>query len=463
MKQSWQHLVAGTAVFLISLSVYIATMPTGLTWAHFGVDGGELITASYTLGVAHPPGYPLYIILGKLFSYLPVGSIAYRYTLFSATCTAISAGFLAVLISQQATKDNLIWGIFAGLTFAFGTLVWQQAIIVEVYGLFLALLAATVWASETGKPAWLIGLFFGLSVTGHVTAVFTLPFLLFNFKQDKWLTFSFGTLLGLIPFLWLPLLALGNSPVVWGDPTTISGWFQLITASIYQENPFNFSAFNISERLISFGGRWLTHYTIAGIFLIALGIWYPSKARQRQGVYLLTAVIYLLFSFAYGTGDAIVLSLPAFLFLILILIDGSKVLGRWVLVLPLALILLNFATVNIRQDRLVHQQLEQIVVEVPQNALIETSGEAILFSLWYMKFVTHQREDVLIVDNQLYAYSWYRERLKQQDDSLTHLNEDIGLLREQVQAKRPFCTLATPKAEEVLPTILINCAPTTQH
>lgn len=71
----------GLLVFLISFTVYLMTLaPT----VYVG-DSGELIAASYTLGIPHPPGYPLFTILGKIFiTFIPIGSIAYRVNLLSA-------------------------------------------------------------------------------------------------------------------------------------------------------------------------------------------------------------------------------------------------------------------------------------------------------------------------------------------------------------------------------------------
>src|SRR6266478_9356922 len=55
-------------------------------------DSPELITAAVTLGVAHAPGYPLFTMLGHLFSLVPFGSIPFRVNLFSVTCDALTIG-----------------------------------------------------------------------------------------------------------------------------------------------------------------------------------------------------------------------------------------------------------------------------------------------------------------------------------------------------------------------------------
>jgi len=98
----------GAAIFgLAVFAVYCATAAPGLT----GGDSGELICAAAKLGVAHPPGYPLWTLLGHLFTCLPVGSAAWRLNLLSAMCAAGAAGILCRVIQ---TWTRQLWaGILA--------------------------------------------------------------------------------------------------------------------------------------------------------------------------------------------------------------------------------------------------------------------------------------------------------------------------------------------------------------
>ncbi|MBE2198196.1 MAG: DUF2723 domain-containing protein, partial [Anaerolinea sp.] len=81
----------------IALGVYLLTLAPDLTWSHWSSDGGELITAAVTLGIPHPPGYPTYVLLGKLISLLPIRPIALTFNLFSALCTATAAALITHL------------------------------------------------------------------------------------------------------------------------------------------------------------------------------------------------------------------------------------------------------------------------------------------------------------------------------------------------------------------------------
>src|SRR3954447_22017975 len=75
------NVVAAGATFAAALMVYVATLTPGLSWS----DWGEAQWAAARLGIMHPTGYPVYTLLGWLFSFLPIDSIPYRVNLASAT------------------------------------------------------------------------------------------------------------------------------------------------------------------------------------------------------------------------------------------------------------------------------------------------------------------------------------------------------------------------------------------
>jgi hypothetical protein len=85
-----KRIEAGVALmlFVACFGCYCLTLAPTITWEHDGVDSGDLITAAYTLGIAHPPGYPLFTLLARVFTLLPVGEIAYRVNLMSALLAA---------------------------------------------------------------------------------------------------------------------------------------------------------------------------------------------------------------------------------------------------------------------------------------------------------------------------------------------------------------------------------------
>ncbi|MCD6218235.1 DUF2723 domain-containing protein [bacterium] len=167
------------ASFLIPLIVYWRTMCTAL---YIG-DGGDFITASHTLGLPHPPGYPLYTLLGKLFLSLPIpgglSEAAWRMNFMSAFFGALTA-LLAYLLIKRITKYDWL-AFFAALTIAFGRTFWSQAVIAEVYTLntFFILLQLYLLVIRTDKFAgrtliWM-GLALGLSLAHHPSIAIFFP------------------------------------------------------------------------------------------------------------------------------------------------------------------------------------------------------------------------------------------------------------------------------------------------
>jgi len=106
---------------ILLMAVYLASMAPGLTWANYGADGGDLITAAATGGVAHPTGYPLYLIFARLFQLLPIGSLAFRTNLMSALATTFAAVLVYDLVTQSPASTNApqIWlaGLTSGIAF----------------------------------------------------------------------------------------------------------------------------------------------------------------------------------------------------------------------------------------------------------------------------------------------------------------------------------------------------------
>lgn len=426
---------------VLAFLVYWLTVAPDLTWSHYGGDGGELITAAVTLGVPHPPGYPTYVLLGNVISRLPIGSVAYRFNLFTAVCTAVAAGFVTATAHVIPPKRQKWAGaLAAGLTFAFLPLVWNQALITEVYGLNLLLLAASLWALFSGRPAWLVGCLWGLALTTHLTAVFMLPLILIVIPQHNWKWAAAGAVLGLLPFLALPLLAQTDSPVVWGDPTTLTEWWWLVSGALYRPNLFSLPVSGWFER----AGAWSFMVLLPSILLSLMALWSlkisEKEVQLKILILFLTAVATLCYAFTYQTDDAAVFALPAMLTLSLAAAPAWQKLNHTALILPLICLLLNFNSQNLRSENRLRPIVESILKEAPPQAIIMTDGAPDVFAFWYFHIVENQRPDIIIVDNLLFQFDWYRERLQRQHPALAvPQGDNLNLLQAQNDEERPFC------------------------
>jgi hypothetical protein len=164
--------VAGTLLLL----VYVLTLAPGLTFW----DAGEFIAAAHSLGIPHPPGTPLYILLlhvwAKLFFFLPYAAAT---NLFSAACTALAAGILARLVQRFSGS----WYMAAAAALAAGAMssVWLNATETEVYAASLALGTIMLWAGERAghdegeRFTILLAYLMVLSVPLHLSALVASP------------------------------------------------------------------------------------------------------------------------------------------------------------------------------------------------------------------------------------------------------------------------------------------------
>lgn len=163
-------LLLGVTLGLLSLTLYVRTL---VPWLLPG-DSGEFQVLAHQVGIAHTTGYPVYILLGKLFITLaPVGDVAYRVNLFSAFMAAVTVA-LVYAAGKLAARSR--WGgLFASLALTVSFTFWSQALIAEVYTIGAAFLAAVLvatlaWA-RTGKAAALFaaGLCGGLGLGAHAS------------------------------------------------------------------------------------------------------------------------------------------------------------------------------------------------------------------------------------------------------------------------------------------------------
>lgn len=251
---------------LIPFVAYILGLAPGVTLE----DSGELITASYLLGVPHPPGYPLFTILGYLFSYLPVGDVAYRYNLFSATLSSLASGvlFLAgrdiLFIATQRLSLISNWlSLFAAVLISLAPSYYRQSVITEVYGLTNLVSALLIflmlrWIVRTNERkfgsaerlAIAFAFAFGLALSSHHILWYFGPIgfaLLFVFAAPYRRTLSFWLrslalfFLGLLPYIYLPIAASRSPELNWGNPVDWPSFYRTITrfqyAKSYQFNP----------------------------------------------------------------------------------------------------------------------------------------------------------------------------------------------------------------------------------
>jgi 4-amino-4-deoxy-L-arabinose transferase-like glycosyltransferase len=182
----WDVLL-GLTTFAGSLALYIHTLTPGL----LSGDSGEFQTLAYLLGHTHPTGYPIYLILAKLVTFLPVGEVAYCVNLFSALMGALTV--TGIYFSGRLLAGYRIFAFLGAIVLTISPTFWSQAIIAEVYtagaAFLIFILLLLIWWEQKKDPKALFfaGLLGGLSLGVHMSVILLFPaaliFLLLHSRQ----------------------------------------------------------------------------------------------------------------------------------------------------------------------------------------------------------------------------------------------------------------------------------------
>ena len=242
---------SGIAFFIpLALSILFSGEAAGF------LDEGEFVAQARTLGISHPPGQPLPGLLFALAALIPAGSIALRVALLSGAANALGAVFLfrgAETLGEQAglragwarSSLSLSVALFASV----GPAAFLQAIRPEVYalaGLFSAIAierAIDFIAKERGRSLLEAALALGLLASTHPylaillalpIGVFALP--LFARERASTPRAIAAGLLGLLPLAYLPLRALREPSLNYGDPSSFANFFWVISAKAFQKS-----------------------------------------------------------------------------------------------------------------------------------------------------------------------------------------------------------------------------------
>ena len=239
--------ITGWLVFLIAFVVYFNSVErTGSLW-----DCGEFVLGAYKLQVVHPPGAPLFLLIGRLFTWVATlvsntpSDVAFSVNIMSGICSALAAMFICwttIMFSklaiygwgkeEEASHDWAILasGLVAGLATAFSTSIWFSAVEGEVYSMSTMFTCLTLWAAvkwyylpnNSKNDSWLIFSIYAaaLSVGVHLLSLLAFPTiaLLYYYKRYEKHTFKgfiFTGLIGLTSVVLFQVLIISGIPALW--------------------------------------------------------------------------------------------------------------------------------------------------------------------------------------------------------------------------------------------------------
>jgi hypothetical protein len=261
------------------LATFVAVLPfvhSDVTW----FDGGELSVAAAGLGVPHPTGFPLVVLLGHLMAAIPLGPIPFRLALLSALSIALATGLIHSLAVRHGAcpKRSLAGAALFPATFV----VWLHAGLVEIYAPNVALIALLAWLMLRPEPKLYAAAFLtGLGLGAHATFVFSAAALWLLSRRHL---AGPKALVRLLPYLvmggaivlYLPAAASRDPWLNWGDPSTLEGLAQHLTAAGIRSSfagemgvgwAANLQATGAWLELISGGVPWIVAAVVLGLVL----------------------------------------------------------------------------------------------------------------------------------------------------------------------------------------------------
>lgn len=476
---------AGISLFLLTFLVYLKTLAPGV----FGFDSAELATGVYTQGIIHPPGYPLYLLIGKLFTFLPVRDVAYRLNLMSAVFASLTVVILYHAIRNIIQNRFAAW--FAAMLFAISNYFWQMALIAEVYTPFTAFLAGdllllSLWRKH-GSRRYLLAFSFiyGLTLTMHTSGILFAPAFAWlvlstpHWKRSHWPLVGPMFLLflaGLTPFAYLWLRASAQPAIDYSrfypgvDLTTLSGLWWLVSGKAYAFFVFGYSWYEVPAEILRFLSYLWRNYFGIGAILGAAGIlWLWRKSPAWTVGLLIMFIANVLFYVNYRVMDKDTMFLPAYAVWAVFIAGGYTAVYEWtkkmvdqgliepwlvrlVKVLPIMFVLAGL-TLNLRwvdlskADGFSLFAKEVMLGAEPDSVIIAPWSSAVV--LEYFQVVEGQRPDLLITNRSRENVARYYELWRQgfsNEKIMEKINaEEVAFIDSYIQQKTIYAVEYDPE------------------
>jgi hypothetical protein len=451
--------------FVAPLFIYLLTLAPSVTF----FDSGEFITASYSLGAAHSPGYPLFVNYAKPFTLLPFGNIAFRVN-FATAVSAALACYGAYLLTVYILADEelpgfgrftplakRLIGLCASFTFAGTARLWLQSNHDKPYPLLSFICAAVFYLmlrwresyfAEEERPYYVyIGAFLcGLGTGAHQIMVLMIPtyaYLLVStdrrvfFRIKEFLiAFAFG-ILGFAIHLHLIVRALQRPLLNWGDSRNLTQFLWTLLRKGYPtEKPVRdlgllwsqINAFNVPRE-----------FTVVGLAILIIGLAaFIGRKRDLVLSYLIGIGFFLLVVAGYFNTPFDMIFLTEEFFTPLYLLSSVFIgLGLFAILrelvklapalaakpafafsllallftLPVAVCALHYRENDQHENYIAYDYASNTLRTLPQGAVMYTWGDSGAFPLWYLQGVERMRPDLDLPHTPHLVFDWYLDTL----------------------------------------------------
>ena len=427
---------AGLLPMLLPMLLYMATLAPTI----YNLDSAELTTAVATGGIIRATGYPLYLVLGRAWTLLPVGDVGYRMNLLSAMC-----GALTILLADRILRRLNVgpWARLGALgLLATAPYFWGLSLIAEVYTLHTALMAGVILAllrwgerptpGRVALPVFLMT----LSMGNHAATILLVPACIWTvlvtqpavLRQPRtWLAGGLAGLAGASVFLYLPLVYAAQPTFNYAGAFdaagvfhpvnlhTVDGLLWLITGRTFAGQMFGYGWPEAGPEFASYGRQLFTAFLAVGIGPAVVGLLHLGRRDWRvSGMFVLMFATNAIFYINYRVVDKDTMFLPTYLIWALWLGVGYQLLLDWlrtgreaqravwllrgVMVLAvLAALVWNWSRVDLSSDYSTRQQSAEILRLAEPDAIVLGWWETVP-GVQYLQLVEGIRPDVLAIN-----------------------------------------------------------------
>lgn len=477
---------------LLVAAVYLLTMAPSV----IQIDSGELAAVQATLGIAHPTGYPLFTMIGYFFLKLPLPftKIFQANLLAVVWCTLgvllfIKSAFVILSnisfeiepqkkksksinksIVVESSEKNIFLitsSVLSGIILAFSKTYWSQSTSVEVYSLQIFLFALIIYStlhtyySEQKLINWIwVALSLALGFLNHMTTLLTLPFVaILFFQKEKFNAQSIKKIFLMLAlffpliitfYLYLPLRALSNPKINWGNPVNFENIYRHVSGKQYQV--WLFASMEAAEKQL---GYFLKNFTgefgYIGAFVGLIGIFYSYKYMRKMFYALISAFIFsVLYSINYDIVDIDSYFLLAYIvfsffiaygiFKILLYLKqkfNNKTAIITALVISLFPLVLNFSEVDQSGVYTFEDYTKAALNSIEKNSIIFSyQWDYLVSPSYYFQTVDNFRTDVSVIDKELLRRSWYYNQLNRNHPDV--MKNIVTETNNFLEAVRPF-------------------------
>jgi hypothetical protein len=448
----WSALLVSVTAF----GVYLTTLAPTVGF----IDSGELAAVACTLGVAHPTGYPLFTLLGWVFSRLPIageeivrlnsmaaffcaaGVFFFFHVVHHILRTVAGSGAIQFRNGEMQQTATIVASAGASLLIAFSETYWSQAVSIEVYSLHVLFLSLVTLlflkAHEQERTAWwlLFAFTLGLAFTNHMTTVLLAPGFLFfyiarkGYRAPAWRKIGVMVppfLLGLSVYLYLPIRAAAPPVMNWGNTASVERFLWHLSGKQYRVW-ITFFTESAGRQFAYFRNGLMEEFAYVGVVAAIIGIVVLWRAHRKLAV--TTVLLFLtcvLYSINYDIHDIDSYFLLSYIVIGLwagcgLLFAASLVAGSFrgkagvtyvcLIMLCLAPLALHHRNTDETQNYLVEDYTRNMFSSVQPDALVLSyQWDYWVSASYYYQLVKGVRPDVAVVDKELLRRSWYLREL----------------------------------------------------